>query len=554
MEPILLISDFNVEPLARYLSIQQDSKTKVEVAPFGQVFQTLDGEYQKGSIIWTLPDRIIPSFARAIESADVDVKKCLDDVSVFVEKIIDFSTRNKFVFVASWALATNRQEYGLLDWRNGIGLTNLLARMNLHLADLLENINNVYLLDASRWSSSVSDAVSPKMWYAAKMPYSNAVYRNATDDIVAAIDALSGRSRKLIIVDLDNTLWGGIVGETGWQGIRLGGHDFIGEAYCDFQLSLRTLSHRGIQLAIVSKNDESVALEAIEKHPEMLLRKKDFSGWRINWHDKAENIGMLVEELNLGLDSVVFIDDNIGERERVRGAFPQVLVPEWPADPAKYAMTLREMKCFNTAAISKEDRMRTAMYVAERDRRETLNSVKSKDDWLKQLNSQITVHEVEQSNISRITQLFNKTNQLNLSTRRLSEKDVLAWSNKLENRLLALAVSDCFGDMGLVGIIGLEVDGSEGRISDFILSCRAMGRRVEQAMISVAVNEMRQLGVTTLQAVYLKTERNRPTLDVLRGVGLEEIQEYLFEYDCTKPYPKPEFIEIAFSPATNSTL
>ncbi|MBT6439580.1 MAG: HAD-IIIC family phosphatase, partial [Flavobacteriales bacterium] len=369
MNSIFLISDFNAEPLARYLLNNNEESMSVETAPFGQVFQSLAGkENYDGGIVWTLPEKVIPTFARAIEFSKIDVESCLNEVAVFADAVLDFSMRHQYVFVASWVIAADSRGYGILDWRNGLGLKNLLARMNLHLADLLGDASNVYILDAAHWSATISQMTSPKMWYAAKVPYSNAVFENAAMDMSAAINTLAGKSRKLIIVDLDNTLWGGVVGETGWQGIRLGGHDFVGEAFCDFQRCLRALSRRGIQLAIVSKNDEVVALEAIDKHSEMLLQRDDFAGWRINWHDKAENIASLVEELNLGLDSVVFIDDNPTERDRVRGAFPQILVPEWPEDPTAYASTLRKLNCFDTAALSNEDRMRTEMYATERGR------------------------------------------------------------------------------------------------------------------------------------------------------------------------------------------
>jgi len=548
MKSTFIISDFNIEPLTRYLMNQQDEVLSVETAPFGQVFQSLTSKEERvGGIVWTLPEKVVPTFSRAVEFAEVDVSRCLAEVAVFANAIHEFASYSQYVFVTSWVLPIDQRGYGILEWRSDIGLTNLLARMNLHLADLLSEASNIYMLDAARWLASAPQAQSPKMWYATKVPYSNVVFQKAAADIIAAIRALSGKSRKLIIVDLDNTLWGGVVGETGWQGIRLGGHDFIGEAFSDFQSRLRALSRRGIQLAIVSKNDEAVALKAIDQHSEMVLRRSDFAGWRINWNDKAENLASLVDELNLGLDSVVFIDDNVAERERIRSAFPQVLVPEWPIDPTAYSSALHELDCFDSAALSNEDRLRTEMYVAERGRRETLKSVSSKVDWMQQLETKLTVCEIDQSNISRVTQLFNKTNQLNLSTRRLTEKEIMDWSEKQSNQLLAVSVSDCYGDIGLVGVIGVEATSSQGEIVDFILSCRAMGRQVEQAMMYLAVNELVGLGATEVLARYLPTERNRPTLDILRSVGLEEKEEQLFVFDCANPFVKPDVIEINYA-------
>ena len=175
------------------------------------------------------------------------------------------------------------------------------------------------------------------------------------------------------------------MGETGWHGIRLGGHDHVGEAFKSFQRELKALSNRGVQLAIVSKNDENVALDAIDQHPEMLLRRADFAGWRINWQDKAANIASLTAEINLGLDSVVFIDDNPAERDRVAGALPQVLVPAWPNDPTAYVAALRSLNCFQTASVGTEDRSRKSMYVAERERKEIRLAVDSTEEWLQRL-------------------------------------------------------------------------------------------------------------------------------------------------------------------------
>jgi FkbH-like protein len=542
---LTLVSDFNAEPLARYLANRPDGAIAVESAPYGQVYQTLaaapGGE---GGIVWTLPERVLPTFARALEFAEVDAERCLDEVDSFAAAVLDYAARCKHVFVASWTLAPDQRGYGMLDWRGGLGLSHLLARMNLRLADRLAEAGNVYVLDAARWSAAVPRPMAPKMWYAAKVPYANAVFERAAGDIAAAMRALAGRARKLVIVDLDNTLWGGVIGETGWQGIQLGGHDFVGEAFCDFQRMLKGLSQRGVQIAIVSKNDESVALEAIDQHGEMVLRRDSFAGWRINWQDKAENIASLVDELNLGLDSVVFIDDNPAERDRVRSALPQVLVPEWPVDPTAYAAALRALDCFDTAALSHEDRTRTAMYVAERGRRETRKEVGSTDDWLRRLDTTLTVDTVDKSNIARVAQLFNKTNQLNLSTRRLGENEVLDWAGAPNRRLLAVSASDCFGDMGLVGVIGVEADGAEGRLVDFILSCRVMGRKVEQAMVHLAASELGGLGAARLRARYLPTARNRPTVDVFRAVGLDEPQEHLFECDCARPVAKPDTVKI----------
>ena len=290
----------------------------------------------------------------------------LDQVDAFAAAVLA-SSGSQNVFVASWILPPSHAGYGLLDWRNGLGLRNLLARMNLRLVERLATANNIYLLDTNRWFAEATGAESTTMWYAAKVPYGTAVFQRAATDVARAMSAIGGESRRLIVLDLDNTLWGGVIGETGWSGIRIGGHDHVGEAFQAFQKELKALTNRGIQLALISKNDELVAMEAIDQHPEMLIRRSDLAAWRINWQDKATNMVALLEEINLGPKSVVFIDDNPAERDRVASMFPDILVPDWPTSPVAYVDALRRLSCFDTATISSEDRSRKAMYVAERE-------------------------------------------------------------------------------------------------------------------------------------------------------------------------------------------
>lgn len=545
-----LISDFNADLLARYLSAGES--VLVEAAPFNQVFQELAGarpDLTEAALVWTRAESVVPTFARALALEAVDVGQCLAEVDDLATALLRFAQTRRHVFVVSWHLPPGHRGYGMLDWTPNLGLASLLARMNLRLADRLAEARNVNLLDGSRWLHVTPKPVLPKLWYVAKIPYANEVFEAAARAVMAALRALEGRARRLIVLDLDNTLWGGVVGEDGWRKIRLGGHDHVGEAFKDFQAALKTFANRGIQLGIVSKNDESVVLEALDCHPEMILRRSDFAGWRINWNDKAENILALVSELNLGLASVVFLDDNPVERDRVRHALPEVLVPDWPDDPARFAGHLRGMDCFDTAAVSIEDRGRAAMYVAERGRQAHRKVLASTGEWLATLQTRLKVEPVNATNLSRVSQLFNKTNQLNLSTRRLSEIEIARWAESTNRSLLAIRVADRFGDLGLVGIVSVEASAGEGRLVDFILSCRAMGRGIEQTMIGLAIGELKRFGVRNLTALYRQTERNRPTLDVLRAGDLVEGEGFVFRRDSLDDFTMPPSVSIEFTAA-----
>jgi FkbH-like protein len=325
----------------------------------------------------------------------------------------------------------------------------------------------------------------------------------------------------------------------------LGGHDPLGEAYVDFQRALKALTRRGIILGVVSKNEETVALNAIRNHPEMVLTLDDFAGWRINWSDKAQNVAELVAELNLGLDSVVFLDDNPVERARVREALPDVLVPELPEDVMLYVKTLAGLGVFDAPAISAEDAERTKMYVTDRQRNAIKTEVGSLDAWLETLGVTVTVRELDLATLPRTAQLLNKTNQMNLSTRRMTDAELMAWTQAADHRLWTVTVSDKFGDLGLTGIVSLEIDGTHGKIADYVLSCRVMGRKVEETMLAVVIDAARSMGLSEVYALYLPTAKNKPTLDFFRRSGWEfDEAANTFRWDMANEYPVPKGIAL----------
>jgi FkbH-like protein len=431
----------------------------------------------------------------------------------------------------------------MIDARKG-GVTRALLAMNLRLMDRLEAASGVFVLNAQRWIESAGrTAQQPKLWYLGKIPFHADVFAEAARDIKAALSGLSGGARKLLVLDLDDTVWGGIVGDAGWENLRLGGHDSVGEAFVDFQHAAKNLKRRGVVLAIASKNDEAVALEAIRSHSEMVLREDDFVAWRINWQDKARNIADLASELNLGLQSVVFIDDNPVERARVREALPEVFVPEWPEDKLLYASTLRALRCFDTPSLSKEDLERTELYTAERKRESLRVEVGSVDDWLKGLNIVVRVAPVTATNLARTTQLLNKTNQLNLSTKRYTEGELSAWVASADHELWTVSVADRFGDAGLTGIVSVEYEAEQAIVSDFVLSCRVMGRKIEETLLHLAVSAARRRGLPRVRARYLPTKKNKPCLEFFQRSGFEASGND-FLWDASRDYGCPDVIHL----------
>ncbi len=544
-----LISDFNLDIFGRYL--EQDDRSpacSVRSQLFGQVYPALVGDVERHidfGVVWTRPEAAIPTFAKALALQPVALELAMQEVQAFGSAVASYAQRARFVLVMAWVSPPDNRGYGMLDWRPGLGIRNLLAHMNLALADRLAGQSNVFILDPAAWLSAAGPhALSQKMWFAGKVPYANQVFLEAVSDLKAAMAGALGSARKLVVVDLDDTLWGGVVGETGWEALRLGGHDHIGEAYVAFQQALKALGNRGVQIGIVSKNDEQVALEAIDRHPEMQLRRTDLAGWRINWNDKAQNLVELVEELNLGLDAVIFIDDNPAERGRIREALPAVLVPDWPDDPCLYATKLLSLPWFDTAAVSEEDRGRVQMYADERERRSALGQVGSTEAWLSSLGVEIQVIPLERGDLARAAQLFNKTNQLNLSTRRLSDSELTAWASAGHRRFWTVRVRDRFGELGLVGLLSLELDGASARVVDFILSCRAMGRKVEETMLHVAVSAARASGAREVTADYRPTPRNGPCLKFFESSGFEQGPEHRFVWRGAAPYARPDMVTL----------
>lgn len=549
----LLISDFNVQNLTAYLN-NDDNAPRVAAlaAPFGQVGQVLldDGlpcwqSKPEFVVVWTRPECVLEGFRHLLAFAKVDTQEILRQVDEYAAALLVAKDRTRTLFVPTWTVPAVHCGHGMLDLMPGIGVSRVLMQCNLRLLENIDGAMNVIPLQAATWIEAAGEkSVNPRLWYMAKIPFGNEVFRAAARDIKAALRGVEGKSRKLIILDLDDTLWGGIVGELGWEGITLGGHDPEGEALVDFQRGLQALARSGVILAVVSKNEEAVALEAMAKHPEMVLRPDDFAAWRINWRDKAQNVVELIKELNLGMDSAVFIDDNAVERSRIREALPEVVVPEWPSDKRLYPRALASLDCFDRRAITEEDRQRPEMYISERRRSELRCQAGSLDKWLRTLEMKVEVEPLSKANLARSTQLLNKTNQMNLSTRRLTERELMSWASEEGHQLWTLRVSDKFGNYGLTGLVSVERDGSGARIVDFVLSCRVMGRGFEETMLHLVVEWARSNGLSKVLASYRSTPKNKPCYDFLAKSGMQAMNDHDFAWNAAREYTAQSHIRL----------
>lgn len=549
---VKIISDFNIEPLKKIWG-NIDPNFKILLPSFGQVYQELLAEKKKNFdtvIVWTLVQNVIPSFQKVLNNEKFNFNEIINEAENFSDLIINYSKKCDTLFFSSWHLNKLNYNNNLTEWDINIGSKYILNKLNAFLVEKFSKCNGIKFLDTEKWIDKNEDLNPPLLWYSAKIPYSNNVFKNSALSIINSINSLKGDVKKLIIVDLDNTLWGGVVGENGTAGINLGGHDFRGEAYKDFQRELKSLKRKGIQLAICSKNDENVALEAINSHNEMVLKIDDFVSHRINWNNKASNIKSIVEELNIGIDSVVFIDDNPVERDNVKQLLPEVFVPEWPENVLNYVSELNKLTCFDIPKITDEDKNRTKMYLANKKRNKTLNEIKDNnlENWLLTLETQVKVSKLNDKNQTRVLQLINKTNQLNLSTRRLTDVELSNWLNSETRELFVFSVADKFGDLGIIGLSSFSLTNKKVQINDFILSCRAMGRDIELSMLHFIKKEAMKIGAKEMYAIYKPTERNRPTLDILRNCDFQEKSINLFSAnDLKNKFNKPSSITIIYN-------
>jgi FkbH-like protein len=357
------------------------------------------------------------------------------------------------------------------------------------------------------------------MWHRAKQEVALAATPLYGDLVGRVIAARQGRSFKCLVLDLDNTIWGGVVGDDGVEGLVLGQGSALGEAFVAFQDYARELSRRGVILAVCSKNDEANAVEPFEKHPEMVLRRGDIACFVASWNDKPANLRAIADELNIGLDALVFIDDNPFERALVRRELPMVAVPEVSADPTSYPRALADAGYFEALAVTEEDRARGAQYQANRERETLKATATDLPSYLRSLEMRLIWRRFDQIGLQRTVQLINKTNQFNLTTRRYTEDDVLAIMRDPRAFGLQLRLLDRFGDNGIIAILIGRMTGEDLLIDTWLMSCRVLGRQVEAASLALIAAEARRLGARRLLGEYVPTKKNGMVRDHYAKLG-----------------------------------
>jgi FkbH-like protein len=417
-----------------------------------------------------------------------------------------------------------------------------VTRLNAALRTMAEAEGvDVLAIDDRAVRDGIARWHDPALWHRSKQevsPIAGPLYGDLAGRWLAA---KQGRSFKCLVLDLDNTIWGGVIGDDGLEGIALGQGSPLGEAYTAFQDYARELSRRGVILAVCSKNDEANALEPFEKHPDMVLRRADIASFVANWSNKADNIRAIAQELNIGLDALVFIDDNPFERDLVRRELPMVAVPEVSDDPVGYPLALADAGYFEALAVTDEDRERTSQYQGNKARDALKAAVTDLPSYLRGLEMRLVWRRFDRIGLQRIVQLINKSNQFNLTTRRYTDDDVIAVMADPDAFGLQLRLLDRFGDNGIIAIVIGRLDdpavGAEARghaagpeagghaigpdltIDTWLMSCRVLGRQVEPTTLNLIAAEAAKLGARRLAGEYVPTRKNAMVKDHYARLG-----------------------------------
>jgi FkbH-like protein len=421
-------------------------------------------------------------------------------------------------------------------WQKGIALASASS-------------SNVYIFDLKQLIEEFgrSHLYSNKRWYLGGLRFSTTGERLIAGELERILDAQVVARKKCLLLDLDNTLWGGVIGEDGINGLQLS-ETGAGARYRDFQLRIRELGKMGVILGLVSKNNEADALEVFETHEHMLLKKDDFAAMKINWSPKAENIAALAQDLDIGTDSIVFIDDNPLEREAVKSALPEVTVPDFPADTCELSSFFERVykECFFTIESTEEDRRRTKTYLANAKRAAERITASSIDEFLDGLRTKILLTRARDEDFGRAAQLTQKTNQFNLTTRRYTEQELRTLQSTLGASVYIASVVDKYGDNGkvMVGILRREASPGTAELDTFLMSCRVLGRFIEDQILDHLVSELRRDGFSRLRVRFMPTRKNAPArafVERLQGGQLvssdTESGEQTWEFDISTASP-----------------
>ena len=504
-------------------------------SPYNQFTQEILNENSnlykfKPDIIFLLIDnRIIleNSFYFSNINSENKNKKYVDEKINEIKNLIEVFTQKSQskIIIANFVIPTYTP-LGIYESKIEYGIKEIILDLNKKLKELSRNIDSCYVYD---FNSFVTKFGEKNILDYKKMNYGDIkinfdIIPHLIYDFLGYVKPILGSNKKCLVLDLDNTLWGNIIGEDGIEGIKIGPYP-EGRSFVEFQKVIKALSENGIILAINSKNNQKDAMKAINEHPHMILREKDFSCIKINWNDKISNMREIAKDLNIGLDSIVFFDDDPINRELLRMGIPEVNTIELPKDPSSYAQILRNLNDFNILKITKDDVQRKIMYAQEQNRQKLESSTENLNEYLKKLDIKIKIKLDNEFSISRISQLILKTNQFNLTTKRYQEEEIKEFVEDKTMIVGCSEVDDKFGENGITNVFIIKTKSNEWIIDTFLLSCRIMGRGIEEGIIGKILEIAKNKGIEKITATFIPTEKNKPAENFLKNYGFEKEKE-----------------------------
>ncbi|ABW27707.1 HAD-IIIC family phosphatase [Acaryochloris marina] len=537
---IAYFSNYTIAPLPSFIEVQSAFHTigvRSYVGEYNQHYQeilnpTSSALSFKPDIAFLLLSlhELCPTLLNSFTSLTDQHK--LDQKNVILEHIVDWvnltvEKTNATVFVSNF-LQPTFPSLGIADSQQGYSENEFYIELNLALQKKFRENPRVYIFDIDKLAARYGKegAINPKMFFMAKVIWHEKFLPTIAQEFIRYITSFLGQTKKCLVLDLDNTLWGGVIGEDGIDGLKVGTGDPVSEAYLAFQYKIAALKNRGVILGICSKNNQADALEVFDKKVDMPLKLTDFSASEINWEPKYINIKNIAKKLNIGTESILFIDDNPVECSLVSQALPEVTTVQLPADPALYATILDNILVFEKFNVLSDDRNKAQQYSQNEQRQEEKERIGDLNTYLHSLETKIKIRLATDQDLPRVHQLFSKTNQFNLTTIRYSMSDIEDFHKNEQDSIIVISVQDKFGDLGTVGLCLLKNQEHQLVIDSFILSCRAMGRGVETALLNYVKREYLS-GHPSLKLIgsYIPTNKNMPTKDFFEAQGLTLITE-----------------------------
>ncbi len=411
-----------------------------------------------------------------------------------------------------------------------------IRKLNYLLMEKCTQYKNVFIIDIEYLQQIYGeDGIKEnKMYYIAKIPLSTKILPEVAKQTIDVIKAMKGKMKKCVILDLDNTLWGGVIGDDGLENIQIGELG-LGHAFSEFQMWLKELQKRGIILAVCSKNEEVVAKEPFLHHPEMVLHMEDIAMFVANWEDKASNIKKIQDTLNIGMDSIVFFDDNPFERNLVKSMIPDITVPDLPEDPSQYLEYVKLLNLFETAAYSETDKNRTKQYQEEIGRVNLQKQFSSYSEYLESLEMVAEAKPFDKFHFSRIAQLTQRSNQFNLRTVRYTEQEIEQLAKEKEHLTLYFTLKDKFGDYGLISVVVLDKQPENTLfISEWLMSCRVLKRGMEEFILDEIIRTAEENGFKKVIGEYIRTPKNNMVSELYKKMGFHEVEKDRYEVNVTE--------------------